>query len=314
MFKKLWSVLMIATISMMLAMPVFAAESQTVVSSGGTQTTQKADSKGFFWKLKKGDNTVYLLGSIHVASKDMYPLSPTVEKAFSVSDKLVVEADILHIDQEKLAAQTLAKGTYPEGEKIQDHISPELYAKLAKFLKDNGLPENALDGYKPWLVQNVLTSLAVKAGYSEPGIDSYFLSKAGKKQILELEGMDFQLNMLAGVTSEFQEGMLRDMLMTPETEDAGNGLDMIASLWKKGNAQGLASLLEESAYASEEAFLYNQYLFEDRNVGMEKKVRGYLNDGTGNTYFVIAGAGHFVGQDSIIQMLKENGYTAQRLH
>ncbi|WP_052676061.1 TraB/GumN family protein [Paenibacillus sp. IHBB 10380] len=315
MFKKLWSALLITTISMMLVVPAFAAESQVVVSNGGTKTIHKADSKGFFWKLKKGDNIVYLLGSIHVASKDMYPLSSTVEKAFSISDKIVVEADIVHMDQEKFAAQTLEKGTYPEGETIQDHISPELYAKLTDFLKANGLPENGLDGLKPWLVQNVLSSLAVKEGYSEvPGIDSYFLSKAGKKPILELEGMDFQLNMLADVTSEFQEVLLRDMLVTPETEGAGSGIDVLASLWKKSDAKGLADLLKESAYVSEEAFLYNQYIFEDRNVGMEEKIRGYLNDGTGNTYFVIAGAGHFIGQDNIIQMLKKNGYTALRIH
>ncbi|MGF7050246.1 uncharacterized protein YbaP (TraB family) [Paenibacillus sp. DS2015] len=315
MFKKLWSGLLIAIISIMLAVPVFAAESQTVDSSATTKTVQKSDSKGFLWKLEKGKNTVYLLGSIHVASTDMYPLNPTVEKAFSVSDKLVVEADIVHMDQEKFAAQTLALGSYPEGETIQDHIAPELYIKLTELLKANGLPENALDGYKPWLVLNVLSSLSVMEGYSDaPGIDTYFLNKAAKKPILELEGMDFQLNMLADVSAEFQEEMLKDTLMTPETENAENGIDVLAALWKNGDAEGLSNLLDESAYVSEDAFLYNQYIFKDRNIGMEEKIRAYLNDGTGSTYFVIAGAGHFVGQDSIIKMLKKNGYTAQRVH
>ncbi|MHB8128703.1 MAG: hypothetical protein ACYDEX_06885, partial [Mobilitalea sp.] len=40
--------------------------------------TLDAASKGFLWEVKSGENTVYLLGSIHVASYSIYPFSSTM--------------------------------------------------------------------------------------------------------------------------------------------------------------------------------------------------------------------------------------------
>ncbi|HBS46997.1 MAG TPA: polysaccharide biosynthesis protein GumN, partial [Paenibacillus sp.] len=36
-------------------------------------------STGFLWKVENNGNTVYLLGSIHVANDKMYPLRPEIE-------------------------------------------------------------------------------------------------------------------------------------------------------------------------------------------------------------------------------------------
>ena len=41
---------------------------------------------------------------------------------------------------------------------------------------------------------------------------------------------------------------------------------------------------------------------------MASKIEGYLK--TKETYFVVVGAGHLVGDKGIIKMLKERGYSA----
>jgi len=51
-------------------------------------------SKGAFWKVSDENNTVYLLGSIHIADATLYPLSKEILNAYEKSDVLVVEADI----------------------------------------------------------------------------------------------------------------------------------------------------------------------------------------------------------------------------
>ena len=43
-------------------------------------------------------------------------------------------------------------------------------------------------------------------------------------------------------------------------------------------------------------------LFTDRNKAMTKKIVGFLK--TEGTYFVIVGAGHLVGEDGIVELLK----------
>ena len=52
-------------------------------------------SSGFFWKVSKDNNTVYLLASIHLAKHDVYPMNSKIKEAFEDSDALVVEADII---------------------------------------------------------------------------------------------------------------------------------------------------------------------------------------------------------------------------
>jgi len=41
-----------------------------------------------------GEGDLYLLGSIHMVPQDLYPLDSKIEKAFELSDVLVVEADV----------------------------------------------------------------------------------------------------------------------------------------------------------------------------------------------------------------------------
>ena len=54
--------------------------------------------KAMFWKVSSADNVAYLLGSIHLGSKDMYPLAKEIEDAFERSAALIVEVDINHVD------------------------------------------------------------------------------------------------------------------------------------------------------------------------------------------------------------------------
>ena len=53
-----------------------------------------ADSKSFLWKVQSKTNTVYLLGSIHLFKKELYPLNRKIEEAFDQSELLAVEANI----------------------------------------------------------------------------------------------------------------------------------------------------------------------------------------------------------------------------
>ncbi|HEX7534535.1 MAG TPA: TraB/GumN family protein, partial [Syntrophales bacterium] len=46
--------------------------------------------KNFLWRVQSKRNTVYVLGSIHLLKKDVYPLSRTIEGAFEKADILAV--------------------------------------------------------------------------------------------------------------------------------------------------------------------------------------------------------------------------------
>src|SRR5262245_4839877 len=75
----------------------------TVAVAGATAAQNRAASgKSFLWKVESGRNHVFLAGSIHALSADVYPLSPAFEQAFLASGTLVEEIDLA--ETESLAA------------------------------------------------------------------------------------------------------------------------------------------------------------------------------------------------------------------
>ena len=60
------------------------------------------------WKVTKGDNTIYVAGTMHLLSPDDYPLPASYEEAYKASDTLVFETDVLTEDF-TLAGDILAK-------------------------------------------------------------------------------------------------------------------------------------------------------------------------------------------------------------
>ena len=63
---------------------------------------------------------------------------------------------------------------------------------------------------------------------------------------------------------------------------------------------------------TEEIEELNNIIYYQRNLGMENKIEEYLNDTT-KTYFVVAGAGHMVGDKGIISLLIAKGYKVKQL-
>jgi len=51
------------------------------------------EAKSLLYKVSSETSTVYILGSIHLAKQELYPLDKTIREAYSKSDVLVVELD-----------------------------------------------------------------------------------------------------------------------------------------------------------------------------------------------------------------------------
>jgi hypothetical protein len=85
----------------------------------------------------------------------------------------------------------------------------------------------------------------------------------------------------------------------------------LLTAWLSGNDAGFLELFEQQAGDSELAAAFNRQLLDERNVGMANKVRGYL-DAQG-TYFVLAGAAHFIGPAGIVALLSQQGIPGRRI-
>ncbi|KHF36095.1 TraB family protein [Paenibacillus sp. P1XP2] len=286
------------------------AKTRTVLLiSKGTETA-KTGGKGFMWEVENNGNTVYLVGSIHIADNSFYPLRPEFEEAFAEADYLGVEIDLSKAAGEAQQKMVMDMGMYQDGSTLKDHISGETYAKLGKILQQSGMKPDALDAFKPWVVETTISSLkSVKAGYeAAAGIDLYFIQKAIERKIpvVELESYESQLSMFNGFSKELQEKNLNNALDNFDVLD--DGVDKMAEMWKTGNDEQLLELTNSMAAEPE----YNKAMLIDRNEKMAEKIDGYLKNGKKEEYFIVVGAAHYLGEHGIVKLLQDKGYAVVR--
>lgn len=265
------------------------------------------DSKGVFWKVSDADSSVYLVGSVHVADPSMYPLSTDMLKAFDESDALVVEADITN--QTAGMQYMQQKMMYTDENTLDKNIPKELYDSFAEVVAPFGIAPEVYNKFKPWyaamLVQNI--QLSQNSYYAGLGIDLFFMSKVtGLKDIMEVEGLKFQVDMFDSFSKELQIQYLEGALSSDSQalEEQMKQLESLMKAWKSGDCIGIEKILETEEDNSPEMKEFNEKMWTTRNDNMTEKVKTYLADPEGKTYFVVVGAGHVVGEDGIVSQLK----------
>ncbi|MFD2669995.1 TraB/GumN family protein [Marinicrinis sediminis] len=279
-----------------------------------TSSPQQEGSGGFFWKMNNDETgaTVFLLGSVHAASPDFYPLHQVIEQSFDDSDVLAVEANIVDIDPLEAQQMLDAKAKLPDGMTLEQKLDAETLAALKEKLKAYGILNfSFFNQYEPWYISMLIESFEImNQGYDpESGIDVHFLKAAGDKEIVELEGMEFQLDMFAGFSDEIQLMLLESAM--DEIADHPEMIDELMTAWKQGDEEGMSKLLM-SDYSDEEAYqTYMKKMLDDRNVGMVEKIEQfYAGD---QNVFVVVGTAHYLGKAGIIQLLQDKGYEVEKV-
>lgn len=271
---------------------------------------QAQENKGFLWKVSDSNSSVYLLGSVHFANANYYPMSQAIETAFAEADVLGVEVDMTAIDPVKTQQMIQQMGTYPPGHTLQDELSPETWLALENYLALQGIPAHLVINQKPGMLIMTLTSMELmKLGMSPQfGIDLHFLSRAkGKKQIVELETLEQQMALL--LKMDDGDAAMRQTLDEFPTFPALS--DHLFSAWQSGDTRSLEKLLiEEPLQKYPESKPYFDKMFTERNIKMAEKVRSYL--GNNKTYLVIVGAGHLIGDQGIVSLLEQKGLKVER--
>jgi len=267
--------------------------------------------KTFLWKVQSKTNTVYVLGSIHYLKKEMYPLDEKIEKAFDQSEILVVEADVANIRKEDIQ-KLMENAFYTENDTLQKHLSAETYGLVKKKLEELGASLEVANKYKPWFLGLNLVSLeALKLGFDPNyGVDRYFLEKAAeRKKILELESLEYQFKLFSALSGKDQESFL--LYIVKDIKVLEQELDKLVKAWTTGDEKGIESIMTRSIKEDKRLIPIYEKLVVERNRKMVSKIEEYLKEK--ETFFVIVGAGHLVGNQGIIKLLKGKGFLLEQL-
>ena len=130
-----------------------------VLGAGGC-TPQKKGSAGILYRVTGGKSDLYLLGSIHVGSEEMYPMGPHILDAMEAADVLAFECDTASA-QAQAAYQELMR--CPEGDTLESRVSADTYALVRQAAQKAGYRMDSLNALKPWAVMSMLNTEAVAA-------------------------------------------------------------------------------------------------------------------------------------------------------
>ncbi len=268
-----------------------------------------AQEKSFLWKVDSDQNSLYILGSIHLLNKEAYPLKQSIENAFEQAKKLVFEIDLRSANPEKIQQLMLQKSASTDGTVLHQNVSNETYESVAKRAKELGIDIRLLNSFKPWIVATTIAAVKLQQLGFDPklGIDRYFADRAiqSNKSTGGLETAEFQLSLFDQLSAKEQELLLRQSMN--EMDHLERNVAEIVRAWKSGDVGSLESHLLASMREFPEI---HRKVIDDRNRRWLPQIEGLLS--RGENPLIIVGAGHLVGKNGLIELLKGRGYRVEQ--
>lgn len=273
--------------------------------------THLAVAKSPVWKVTDGEHELFIGGTIHLLSADDYPLPDAFDVAFSRSSELVFETDVDSASSVSAQLKFMPALMYQDGRTIESVLSPETYADLTTFLAERKLPLTMFERFKPaglnlTLLVLELQRLGINA---QSGVETHFSAKAKKdeKRVAWFESLDEQIEFIDRMNT-----LDPNLLIGSTLRDIGTLEEVwptLLSAWKAGDMQQLASLgLTQMIQEAPELY---QFILVDRNKNWMPEIKELLE--TPDIEFILVGALHLAGKDSVLRQLEEEGYEVEQL-
>ena len=296
-----------AAIAIAFATPACATDT---VSADPVAETAAATAAPAMWKLADDDTTIYILGTFHLLPADHEWRDERIDVAIAEASELVLETDIDPSDPMAIAPLIQELGLTPGQAPILDRVPEDKRDALTAAMQETGMPAAMFDMMDSWFAGFTLIGVQIqKAGLTadagvEHDLRTAFL--AAGKSIGELETPREQLSYMDNLSQEAQNKLLVDAL-----DDSGEMVEMLNEMlaaWTAGDIDAIAATFNEDYADSEEMM---QALLYTRNAKWVDKLEARLAEP--GTILVAVGAGHLAGEDSVIDMLEDEGLAVTRV-
>jgi len=246
---------------------------------------------------------MYLGGSVHALRSSDYPLPAAYNQALNASSRVVFEDDPKAGSKE--AKELLRAGTYPKGDSLKNHVDPRTYTYVRRFFALVNGPEAEFSKYRPWLLDVLLSSPSYE--HWQLVVERYLEGRAtaNHKPVSGLEPPKEHNGFFVDLSDRESEALLLILFINAAHE--GPSVNMI-SAWRRGDSEKLQRALRESF---QDFPSLGRRLIDVRNRNWLPKIDSYLR--SGQTYFVVVGAGNIGGPNGLLALLKARGCKVEQL-
>lgn len=259
------------------------------------------DGNTLLWEVSGNGLTSpsYIFGTFHLLCKNDIHFSQPLQQAVQQVNEVYLEMDL---DDPATMLSALSLMNMNDGRQLKDLYSPADYKRLNDFFKDSlHASLSRFQSMKPAFLESVLYPKLIPcktiSGVEE---ELMVLAKKNKKEIQGLETMAFQASVFDSI---------------PYTEQAKELLKTIDSLDSYKHFFDTMIVVYQSQRLDEIEKLFSKTEFgmnDNQDILLNKRNKNWV--GQLNTImkkeavFVAVGAGHLVGEQGLIGLLRKEGY------
>lgn len=283
----------------------FIACAMLICFASNAQTNAKSEN-GLLWRISgKGvKEPSYLFGTAHIICKTDYVWTDDMMKALKSCDELCLE---MNIDDQKEMQKVMAGMADPTGKKLNEYFTKEQYAALQTFFSDSvHVPLAMFEALKPTALLGVIENYAANCGAAAESYEMNLIKQAkeNKQKIGGFETAEEMLELLDKIPGDSVVSSV--IAMTKDFSENRAYNKKIITYYKDQNIEGIYDVVHSSgALGGNEAFLVN-----NRNKNWVKAMQSKMPE---NPVFYAVGAGHLGGPEGLIALLKQKGYTVEKV-
>jgi len=272
--------------------------------SSKTAASPKTDSdNALLWKIegKKLKSPSYLYGTIHIIGSDDYFLPNGLNEAFEATEQLALELDM---DDPRMAMALLTGGIMKNDTVLADLLDEKTYAQVNAYFTDSlGMPGAAMatmEKMQPFLLASMMYPKMLDSEMKSYEMEFVKMAKNANKEVFGLETVEDQLSTISKIPYTSQANMLAEMV-TEFGEQKARTQQMI-DLYVNQDITGLHKYVTES----EDMEGYEEFMLDTRNQNWIPVIGEMASEKP--TLFAV-GAGHLYGEQGVIKLLQNAGYT-----
>ncbi|WP_286270606.1 TraB/GumN family protein [Thalassotalea hakodatensis] len=281
-----------------------------LITSIGLLNTSLCMAETSVWKVSKGEDQVYIGGTVHILPASEFPLPAEFLTAYQATDTIVLETQLPDPTDTSFQAKLMQQVSYTNDQKLSDKLSDETFKQLETHLAAFGINVNEMNGFKPGFIVMMMAMLEAKrAQLAGEGVDAYFNKLAAKdnKGKEYLESSDFQINLIANMGHGNEEELMRSSIA--QMGEFKEMFNKLLPAWRAGDSDTLVELVIDKV-KDEDPDTFKK-MFTERNQNWIPLIEKMFNDN--DKEFVLVGVGHLVGENNVLALLEKSGYQVTKL-
>ncbi len=263
------------------------------------------------WEARDADSRVVLFGSVHALPPDLEWRTPLLDSAMADGPLVYFETDIGPLGMTALAIKIVLQQLNTLREPWLDRLTPDERDRLAAAIEPLNISLEDAGLMPPWILAMQVADASLRADAvgstmeMSLGVESVLQWGLPKERKAYFETPGQQFEMLAGGTLDEQIEQLF-MTIAESGADDGETLGELVDAWIAGDVDQLTIEAENDS----DAALIDKLLHQ-RNRNWLAAIEGMLERNEEN--LIVVGAGHLAGEDSVLDLLAEAGYTVRRI-